>query len=138
MSSVSLSFKLLAEKMCPTMLHGQRRTHTEGPGRNKVPGIRFADTALFRPASQRCDYFRMGDDPSRTQKKLSDAPNGRIELKSLVAPALGGNNSVANAINDRGEVGGEAETSDHDPNCPAPQILQFKPAIWRDGRVSAF
>jgi probable HAF family extracellular repeat protein len=58
-------------------------------------------------------------------------------FQMMPLPALGGNNSVANAINDRGEVGGEAETSDHDPNCPAPQILQFKPAIWRDGRVHA-
>jgi probable HAF family extracellular repeat protein len=55
----------------------------------------------------------------------------------LALPALGGNNSVANAINGRGEVGGQAETSIHDANCPAPQVLQFLPTLWRDGHARA-
>jgi probable HAF family extracellular repeat protein len=52
-------------------------------------------------------------------------------------PALGGNNSAANYINDRGVIGGQAETALHDANCPAPQILQFKPTLWRNGQAHA-
>lgn len=50
-------------------------------------------------------------------------------------PTLGGNNSQAAAINDQGQVGGYAETSKADPNCPAPQVLQFRPVIWTGGQI---
>jgi probable HAF family extracellular repeat protein len=46
-------------------------------------------------------------------------------------PTLGGYNGAANMINNRGTVVGVAETNKTDPNCPAPQVLQFKPVIWR-------
>jgi len=52
-------------------------------------------------------------------------------------PTLGGNNGMAQAINSRGEVAGTAETSMRDPACPAPQVLQFKPVIWENGKASA-
>jgi probable HAF family extracellular repeat protein len=45
-------------------------------------------------------------------------------------PTLGGNNGVAYAINNRGEVAGTAENSTPDPGCPAPQVLHFKPVVW--------
>jgi probable HAF family extracellular repeat protein len=50
-------------------------------------------------------------------------------------PLLGGNNGQANDVNNRGEAAGWAETADADPTCPAPQVLQFKPAVWLHGKV---
>jgi probable HAF family extracellular repeat protein len=50
-------------------------------------------------------------------------------------PTLGGNNGVAWAINNRGELAGFAENSTPDPGCPAPQVLHFKPAVWEKGVV---
>jgi len=48
---------------------------------------------------------------------------------------LGGNNGQAGDNNNRGEVVGFAETAAPDPVCPAPQVLQFKPAIWEKGEI---
>jgi len=48
---------------------------------------------------------------------------------------LGGNNGQANDVNNRGEAAGWAETADADPACPAPQVLQFRPAVWLRGKV---
>lgn len=43
---------------------------------------------------------------------------------------LGGDNAVASAVNHAGLVVGWAETTYHDPTCAAPQLLQFKAALW--------
>jgi len=43
---------------------------------------------------------------------------------------LGGVNGVANQINKYGIIAGYAENTTADPACPAPQVYQFKPAIW--------
>jgi probable HAF family extracellular repeat protein len=48
---------------------------------------------------------------------------------------LGGNNGQGQDINNRGEIAGWAETKTPDPFCPAPQILQFKPAIWKNSEI---
>jgi probable HAF family extracellular repeat protein len=50
-------------------------------------------------------------------------------------PTLGGNNGMAHAINSRGVVAGTAEATFRDPACPAPQVLQFKPVVWENGKV---
>jgi probable HAF family extracellular repeat protein len=50
-------------------------------------------------------------------------------------PTLGGSNGTANQVNKGGTVAGFAENTTLDPNCPAPQKLQFKPVIWQDGEV---
>ena len=50
---------------------------------------------------------------------------------------LGGNNAQGGGINDRGQIAGFAENSTPDPNCPAPQVLQFKPVVWNNGRIQA-
>jgi hypothetical protein len=42
---------------------------------------------------------------------------------------LGGNNGVAWAISNRGEVAGFAEDSTPDTGCPAPQVLHFEPVV---------
>jgi probable HAF family extracellular repeat protein len=43
---------------------------------------------------------------------------------------LGGNNSTAFGVNDRGHVVGIGETATQDPNCVPPQILDFQAVIW--------
>jgi probable HAF family extracellular repeat protein len=50
-------------------------------------------------------------------------------------PTLGGNNGVAVAINDRGQVLGFAENSTPDPTCAPPQVLHFEPVIWNRAKV---
>jgi probable HAF family extracellular repeat protein len=50
-------------------------------------------------------------------------------------PALGGNNGVAMAISNRGEVAGFAENSTPDTGCPAPQVLHFEPVVWEKGVI---
>lgn len=52
-------------------------------------------------------------------------------------PTLGGVNGAATEINSSGMVGGYAETTTLDPNCPAPQKYQFKPIVWSNGKVQA-
>jgi probable HAF family extracellular repeat protein len=48
-------------------------------------------------------------------------------------PTLGGNNGLANNVNNRGQVVGWAETSTHDPTCIAPQVFDFEGVIWGPG-----
>jgi probable HAF family extracellular repeat protein len=50
-------------------------------------------------------------------------------------PTLGGNNGGVNMINRWGTAVGFAETSVPDPACPAPQVLHFMPAVWRDSKA---
>ena len=50
---------------------------------------------------------------------------------------LGGNNGQAAAINNRGQVAGYAETPTPDPNCPLPQVLQYRPTLWTAGHPKA-
>ena len=57
-------------------------------------------------------------------------------------PTLGGYNSAAFAINNRGEVAGSAETATTDSTCPPYdptkgqyQVLQDKPVIWEKGHI---
>jgi probable HAF family extracellular repeat protein len=45
-------------------------------------------------------------------------------------PTLGGDNSFATEVNNRGLVVGWAETAVHDPTCNTPQVLQFRAAVW--------
>jgi probable HAF family extracellular repeat protein len=45
-------------------------------------------------------------------------------------PTLGGNNSGALGVNNRGQIVGAAETANQDPNCVAPQVLDFKAVVW--------
>jgi probable HAF family extracellular repeat protein len=50
-------------------------------------------------------------------------------------PTLGGNNGVAMAISNRGEVAGFAENSTPDTGCPVPQLLHFEPVVWVKGVI---
>ena len=59
--------------------------------------------------------------------------------KGVMTPlqTLGGNNGFAGGVNSRGQVAGQAEIASPDPTCDpsTPQVLQFKPVIWRNGNV---
>lgn len=55
---------------------------------------------------------------------------------------LGGYNSAANAINDWGEIAGNAETATPDSTCPPYdpsldqyQVLQEEPVVWKNGHI---
>jgi probable HAF family extracellular repeat protein len=53
-------------------------------------------------------------------------------------PTLGGSNGTGNGTNDWGELAGTAENTTTEPTCVGtglPQVLQYKPVIWRRGRV---
>lgn len=52
-------------------------------------------------------------------------------------PTLGGNNSAAlGRANEQGEIVGTAETGIPDPNCIAPQVLDWVPVIWEpNGKI---
>lgn len=51
-------------------------------------------------------------------------------------PTLGGHNAQALAINGPGQIIGVAETGTLDPQCPAPQALDFEAAIWEpNGKI---
>jgi probable HAF family extracellular repeat protein len=50
---------------------------------------------------------------------------------------LGGNNAQGSDINAQGQIAGIAENSIADPNCPTPQVLQFRPAVWTQGKIQA-
>ncbi len=52
--------------------------------------------------------------------------------KMTQLPTLGGANGVASRINNRGEAAGYAETNTLEDACP---VSQFKPVIWKDGKV---
>jgi probable HAF family extracellular repeat protein len=45
-------------------------------------------------------------------------------------PTLGGNNSGALGVNNRGQIVGAAETANQDPNCVPPQVLDIKAVVW--------
>lgn len=51
---------------------------------------------------------------------------------------LGGNNSAATGANNAGLIVGLAENSTQDPSCIPPQVLDYKPVIWRGGRIHEF
>lgn len=59
-------------------------------------------------------------------------------------PTLGGNNGVANNINNRGQVVGATENTERDPTAPGgtpcvdgAEVLVVKPTVWKKGRPSA-
>jgi len=45
-------------------------------------------------------------------------------------PTFGGTNGFATGTNNRGQTVGWAENLVHDPTCVAPQVLQFRAALW--------
>jgi probable HAF family extracellular repeat protein len=50
-------------------------------------------------------------------------------------PILDGNNGLALGISGDGQVVGQVENAILDPTCVAPQVLQFKPVVWEEGKI---
>ena len=51
-------------------------------------------------------------------------------------PTLGGSNSAGFGVNDLGDLAGSAENAIQEPTCVGTgQVLQYKPVIWRQGRI---
>jgi probable HAF family extracellular repeat protein len=55
--------------------------------------------------------------------------------KGTALPTLGGLSGVVNQINDAGEAVGLAENTIKDTSCPLPQLFQFKPVVWSNGKA---
>src|SRR5580658_9085262 len=80
----------------------------------------FADTSKKDPLSENFCGF------GTSYICLAATWNGTM----TALPTLGGNNSIAYAINNQGQVAGAAETTIKDPTCIAPQAFQFEAALW--------
>jgi len=54
-------------------------------------------------------------------------------------PTLGGYNAYPGGLNNRGQIVGAAETSNQDPTCAPPQVLDFEAVIWgpKPGQIQA-
>jgi probable HAF family extracellular repeat protein len=107
------------------------------PGLGGPNSIAFGDNEKFQSAGEAETSIPdpKGEDFCGFGTHLTCLPflwqdGGMIQL-----PALGGNNGVAMAISNRGEVAGFAENSTPDPGCPAPQVLHFKPVVWEKGVI---
>ncbi len=55
-------------------------------------------------------------------------------VMTRLAPFAGGTHSFATGTNNWGQTVGWAENGVHDPSCTAPQVLQFRAAVWGPGK----
>jgi probable HAF family extracellular repeat protein len=92
------------------------------------------DTSTGRSTTEDfCGFQAMGYSFSPTPCVPFIWRQGRmVPLKTL-----GGVNGAANQVNNFGLIAGFAETATADPGCSAPQIYQFKPAVWFGNSVQA-
>jgi probable HAF family extracellular repeat protein len=107
------------------------------PGLGGPNSIAFGDNERFQSAgeAETTTPDPKGEDFCGFATHLTCLPflwqdGGMVQL-----PTLGGNNGMAMAISNRGEVAGFAENSTPDPGCPAPQVLHFKPVVWEKGVI---
>jgi probable HAF family extracellular repeat protein len=107
------------------------------PGLGGPNSIAFGDNERFQSAgeAETSTSDPNGEDFCGFGTHLTCLPflwqnGGMIRL-----PTLGGNNGVATAINNQSEVAGFAESSTPDPGCPVPQVLRFKPVVWKKGVI---
>jgi probable HAF family extracellular repeat protein len=107
------------------------------PGLGGPNSIAFGDNDKFQSAgeAETSTSDPNGEDFCGFGTHLTCLPFLWQDGEMIQLPTLGGNNGVAMAISNRGEVAGFAETSTSDPGCPAPQVLQFEPAVWEKGMV---
>src|SRR3984957_20452450 len=107
------------------------------PGLGGPNSIAFGDNARFQSAgeAETSTPDPNGEDFCGFGSHLTCLPFLWRDGEMVELPTLGGNNGVAMAISDRGEVAGFAENSTTDPGCPAPQVLRFKPVVWEKGVI---
>jgi len=107
------------------------------PGLGGPNSIAFGDNERFQSAgeAETSTLDPYGEDFCGFGTHLSCLPFLWRDGEMVQLPTLGGNNGVAMAVSNRGEVAGFAENSTPDPGCPAPQVLHFKPVVWEKGAI---
>jgi probable HAF family extracellular repeat protein len=134
---VSGSSSLADGSQHATLWLEQLKVDIGAPGLGGPNSIAFGDNGHFQSAgeAETATPDPNGEDFCGFGTHLTCLPflwqdGGMVQL-----PTLGGNNGVAMAVSNRGEVAGFAENSAPDPGCPAPQALHFKPVIWERGVI---
>lgn len=107
------------------------------PGLGGPNSIAFGDNQRFQSAgeAETSTPDPNGEDFCGFGTHLTCLPFLWQDGEMIQLSTLGGNNGVAWAISNRGEVAGFAETSTPDTGCPAPQVLHFKPVVWEKGVI---
>jgi probable HAF family extracellular repeat protein len=107
------------------------------PGLGGPNSIAFGDNDGFKSAgeAETSTSDPNGEDFCGFGTHLTCLPFLWQDGEMIQLPTLGGNNGVAMAVSNRGEVAGFAENSTSDPGCPAPQVLHFEPAVWEKGMI---
>jgi probable HAF family extracellular repeat protein len=107
------------------------------PGLEGPNSIAFGDNERFQAAGEAETSIPdpNGEDFCGFGTHLTCLPFLWQDGEMIQLPTLGGNNGVAMAISNRGEVAGFAENSTPDSGCPAPQVLHFKPVVWEKGVI---
>jgi probable HAF family extracellular repeat protein len=93
--------------------------------------VGISDTSIVQPRGEIFSCVAAGFIPAsgNTCQGFLWQPPGIIGA----LPTLGGDNGFATGINNKGQVIGWAETSDEDPTCNLPQVLQFLPFVYDVG-----
>ena len=107
------------------------------PGLGGLNSIAFGDNERFQSAgeAETPTPDPNGEDFCGFGTHLTCLPFLWQDGEMIQLPTLGGNNGVAMAISNRGEVAGFAENSTPDTGCPAPQVLHFEPVVWEKGVI---
>jgi probable HAF family extracellular repeat protein len=92
--------------------------------RGKISGI--AETAEIDPLGE--DWSCSAFFPSRTGHVCRGFVWEAGRMRAL--PTFGGTHGFATGTNNRGRTVGWAENTVRDPTCNAPQVLQFRAAVW--------
>ena len=105
------------------------------PGLGGPNSIAFGDNIRFQTTgeAETPSLDPNGEDFCGFGTHLTCLPFLWQDGRMIQLPTLGGNNGVAMAISNHGEVAGFAENSTADSGCPAPQVLDFKPVVWEKG-----
>ena len=99
--------------------------------------VGFAQTSAIDPLGENFCTFTCNDANGGACNGSNQSCRG-FRWRNGVMDALGtlgGNNSFATGANNRGLVIGSAENSTQDPDCIPPQVLDYKPVIWRGGAI---
>jgi probable HAF family extracellular repeat protein len=100
-----------------------------GPPNNRGEVAGFSDTLTLDPNAEHCFGGNFGEIFPTPYTCLPFVWRDGV---MTALPTLGGNNGVAAAINNRGQVAGTAENATRDPTCP---FLHFEPVIWGKDQI---
>lgn len=96
------------------------------------------DRGLIAGISETNEAQKLGETWSCAESFFPQPPSGHIcrgfawqNHHMTKLPTLGGNNGFAAGANDRGQIVGWAETSNHDSTCTPPQVLGFQAVIYQ-------